>query len=87
VENLVGKKVWVIQFDDEENSVIGIVEGLDGGFIALRMEHEAEPTLYVNLRNVKEIEVFRTSGEAQIRLLKPPTHGGDSTDPDASERH
>ena len=77
LKRLLGKKVWVIQYDDEDNSVIGLVEGIEEGFIALRMDHESEPTLYVNLRNVKEIEVFRETGENELRLLRFP--GGDST--------
>ena len=72
VQRLVGKKVWVIQYDDDDNSVIGIVEGVEGGFIALRMEHETDPTLYVNLTNVKEIEIFRERGEGELRLLRFP---------------
>jgi hypothetical protein len=87
VKRIVGKKVWVIQYDDEENSVIGVVEGIDKGFIALRMEHETDPTLYVNLTNVKEIEVFREHGDGELRLLRFP--GGEAPDkgPPASERH
>ena len=72
MKHLTGKKVWVIQFDDDENSVIGIVEGVEDGFISLRMDHETEPTLYVNLQNVKEIEVFRSNGEGELRLLRFP---------------
>jgi hypothetical protein len=75
MERLVGRKVWVVQFDDEDTNVIGIVESIDSGFLALRMEHEPEPTLYVNLSNVKEIEVWRSSGEGELRLLRFP---GDS---------
>jgi hypothetical protein len=81
VKRLEGKKVWVIQFDDEDNSVIGIVEGVDSGFIALRMEHETSPTLYVNLANVKEIEVFRERGDGELRLLRFPN----DADPGATE--
>jgi len=87
LKHLVGKKVWVIQYDDDDNSVIGVVEGVDDGFIALRMEHEEEPTLYVNLRNVKEIEVFRAAGDVELRLLRFPPPGGDSTDPNATEHN
>ena len=81
MKRLTGKKVWVIQYDDEENSVIGVVEGVDNGFIALRMEHETDPTLYVNLANVKEIEVFRERGDGELRLLRFPS------DPDRTETH
>lgn len=81
MKRLVGKKVWVIQYDDENDSVIGVVEGVEQGFIALRMEHEVEPTLYVNLANVKEIEVFRDRGDGgELRLLRFP--GGE--DPSAA---
>ena len=73
LKRIIGKKVWVIQFDDEDNSVIGIAEGVDNGFIALRMEHETGPTLFVNLANVKEIEVFRERGEGELRLLRFPS--------------
>lgn len=69
---LVGQKVWVIQFDDEDTSVIGIVDAIDAGFIALRNERESTATLYVSLRNVKEIEVFRNEGEGELRLLRFP---------------
>jgi len=51
------------------------------------MEHEEEPTLYVNLRNVKEIEVFRAAGDVELRLLRFPPPGGDSTDPNATEHN
>lgn len=72
MKRLLNKKVWVIQYDDEDNSVIGVVEGVDNGFIALRMEHETDPTLYVNLGNVKEIEVFRERGDGELRLIRFP---------------
>ena len=72
MQRLVGKKVWVVQFDDEDNSVYGIVEGTDNGFIALRVENEEEPSLYVNLQNVKEIEIYREKGEGELRLLRFP---------------
>lgn len=85
LKRLVGKKVWVVQFDDDEDSVIGVVEGVDGGFVALRMEHEEDPTLYVNLANVKEIEVFRMRGDGELRILRFPPPGADiraAPDPD-----
>jgi hypothetical protein len=85
MERLVSKKVWVVQYDDEDNSVIGIVESVCDGFIALRMDHEDDPTLYINLRNVKEIEVFRDRGENELRLLRFPIDT--PTDPGATERH
>ena len=72
MQTLIGQKVWVIQFDDEDTSVIGIVEAIETGFIALRNEREASASLYVNLTNVKEIEVFRNEGEGELRLLRFP---------------
>ena len=81
MKRLTGKKIWIIQYNDEDNLVIGLMEVVDNGFIALRMEHEPEPTLYVNLANVKEIEVFRErDSEGQLRLLRFPggTDGSDS---------
>lgn len=72
MKQLIGQKVWVVQFDDDDTSVIGIVESVDQGFIALRNERETEPSLYVNLTNVREIEVFRTSNEGELRLLRFP---------------
>lgn len=72
MQSLIGQKVWVIQFDDEDKSVIGIVEAVETGFIALRNEREASASLYVNLTNVKEIEVFRNEGEGELRLLRFP---------------
>ena len=74
MKRLVGQKVWVVQFDDEETSVIGVVDTIDSGFVALRNESETEPSLYVNLANVKEIEVFRSDGEGEgeLRLLRFP---------------
>ncbi len=77
MKRLVGKKVWVIQYDDEDNSVIGVVEGIDNGFIALRMETETEPTLYVNLANVKEIEVYKERSDRELRLLRFPADAPD----------
>ena len=59
MERLKGQKVWVYQFDDEDDSVIGIVDSIENGFIALRYEGDAIPALYVNLTNVREIELFR----------------------------
>ena len=79
MKRLVGKKVWIVQYDDEDNnSIIGVVEGLDNGFISLRMESETDPTLYVNLTNVKEIEVFRERENDQFRLLRFPDAGPES---------
>lgn len=72
MQQLVGQKVWVIQFDDEDTSVLGIVEAIEGGFIALRYDAETTASLYVNLTNVKEIEVYRTEGEGELRLLRIP---------------
>jgi hypothetical protein len=72
MKRLIGKKVWVVQYDDEDNSVYGVVDGTDNGFIALRVENETDPSLYVNLQNVKEIEVFREKGDGELRLLRFP---------------
>ncbi|MEY3012005.1 MAG: hypothetical protein RIT45_740 [Pseudomonadota bacterium] len=77
MKQLIGQKVWVVQFDDDETSVIGIVESVDQGFIALRNERETEPSLYVNLTNVREIEVFKTSNEGELRLLRFPDREDD----------
>jgi len=72
MKQLVGQKVWVIQFDDEDTSVVGIIDQIDNGFVALRNEREKEPTLYINLTNVKEIEVYRVEGEGELRILRFP---------------
>ena len=40
MQSLVGKKVWVIQYDDEEDAVLGIC-GVDQNFIALRQEQQS----------------------------------------------
>lgn len=72
MQALIGQKVWVIQFDDEDTSVIGIVEAIESGFVALRNERETTASLYVNLSNIKEIEVFRNEGEGELRLLRFP---------------
>lgn len=77
MKQLIGQKVWVVQFDDDDTSVIGIVESIDQGFIALRNERETEPSLYVNLTNVREIEVFKTSNEGELRLLRFPDREDD----------
>ncbi len=79
MKRLIGQKVWVVQFDDEDTSVIGVIDAVDSGFIALRNERETEPSLYVNLANVKEIEVFREEGEGELRILRFP--GGDDDAP------
>jgi hypothetical protein len=70
MQSLEGKKVWVIQYDDEEDAVLGICLGVDQNFIALRQEHESDPSLFINLTNVKEIEVFRADGEGELRYLR-----------------
>ena len=70
MQSLVGKKIWVIQYDDEEDAVLGICEGLDNNFVALRQELETEPSLFINLTNVKEIEVFRSDAEGELRYLR-----------------
>jgi hypothetical protein len=72
MQRLKGKKVWLIQFDDEDTSVIGIIEGIEDGFVALRNERETEPSLYVNLSNIKEIELYKTEHEGELRLLRFP---------------
>lgn len=72
MQQLIGQKVWVIQFDDDDTSVIGIVDGIENNFIALRNERDSGPTLYVNLANVKEIEVYKPEGEGELRILRFP---------------
>lgn len=72
MQRLVGQKVWVVQYDDEDTSVIGIVEGIENNFIALRNDRDTEPTLWVNLANVKEIEVYKVEGEGELRILRFP---------------
>ena len=52
-----------------------MVDSVDAGFIALRNENEPVPSLYVNLTNVKEIELFRQQGEGELRLLRFPGLG------------
>lgn len=75
MERLKGQKVWVYQFDDDEDSVIGIVDNVADGFIALRYEGDPAPALYVNLSNVREIELFREEphkrGHLQVVPLDP----------------
>lgn len=80
MNRLVGQKVWVVQFDDDDTSAFGIVDSIDQGFVALRNERETEPSLYVNLTNVREIEVFRASGEGELRLLRFPERDPESED-------
>ena len=82
MKRLVGKKVWVIQYDDEDDTVLGICEGFSDGFVAIRGEQEDEPTLYVNLANVREIEVYRPPGEGELRLLRFPGPGREEDDED-----
>jgi hypothetical protein len=75
MERLKGQKVWVYQFDDDEDSVIGIVDSVANGFISLRYEGDPAPALYVNLTNVREIELFREEphkkGHLQIVPIDP----------------
>jgi hypothetical protein len=77
MKRLIGEKVWVVQFDDDDTSVIGIVDAIDQGFIALRNERETEPSLYVNMTNIREIELFKSSSEGELRLLRFPEHEDD----------
>lgn len=81
---LVGQKVWIIQYDDEDDFVLGTCEGFSRGFVAIRGDSDDEPTLYVNLANVKEIEVYRPPGDGELRLLRFPGHdrGPDDEGPD-----
>lgn len=78
MQSLIGKKVWVVQYDDEEDSVYGIVHSIADGFIAIRRaENDEEPTLFVNLQNVKEIERFyEQEGNGKLMLLRPSREGG-----------
>lgn len=72
MKSLVGKKVWVVQYDDEDSSVYGMVHSIEDGFIAICQESDEEPTLFVNLQNVKEIEKFREKeGTGKLMLLRP----------------
>jgi hypothetical protein len=70
LKTLIGKKVWVIQYDDEDDAVLGICEGFEHNFVKLRQELEKEPSLYINLANVKEIELYRPDGEGELRFLR-----------------
>ncbi len=80
MKRLIGQKVWVVQFDDDDTSAFGLVDSIDDGFIALRNERETEPSLYVNLANVREIEIYRASGEGELRLLRFPEREGEEHD-------
>ncbi len=82
MKRLVGKKVWVIQFDDEDDTVLGWCEGFADGFIAIRGDHDDTPTLYVNLSNVREIELYRDPPESELRLLRFPGPGRDNDSSD-----
>ncbi len=74
MNRLIGKKVWVIQYDDDDNSVYGTVDAIGDGFIAIKVDQDPDPTIYVNLRGVKEIEVYRErEREGELRLLHFPT--------------
>ncbi len=70
LDTLVGKKVWIIQYDDVDDAVLAHCVGVDEQFIALRRESEGEASLFINLTNVREVEVFRSDGEAEVRYLR-----------------
>ena len=70
LDTLVGKKVWIIQYDDVDDAVLAHCVGVDEQFIALRRESEGEASLFINLTNVREVEVFRNDGEAEVRYLR-----------------
>ncbi len=72
MERLIGKKVWLIQYDDEDDTVLGTCEGISRGFLAIRGDKDDEPTLYVNLQNIREIEVYRPPGDGELHLLRFP---------------
>lgn len=59
MERLKGQKVWLVQYDDDDDSLIGVVDNISEGFISLRSDGDTTPSLWVNLANVKEIELFR----------------------------
>ena len=69
MQRLKGQKVWVYQFDDDDDSVIGVVDSIEDGFIALRYEGDQNPALYVNLSNVREIEVFREEPARHLHVV------------------
>jgi hypothetical protein len=70
LESLVGQKVWIIQYDDIDDAVLAHCVGVDEQFIALRRESEGEPSLFINLTNVREVEVFRGDSGGEIRYLR-----------------
>ncbi len=70
LDALVGKKVCVIQYDDVDDSVLAHCVGVDEQFIALRRESINEPSLFINLTNVREIDVFRSDAEGEVRYLR-----------------
>ena len=57
MQELIGKRVWVVQRHDFETSVTGIVHSITEGFIAISEQAGVDPTVYVNLVGVAEIEV------------------------------
>lgn len=78
MDELIGKKVWVVQYDDEDSSVVGFVVRVANGFIALRIEEEEGPSLWVNSSNVKEIELIREpASRPRLRLIRFPGRGQD----------
>jgi hypothetical protein len=87
MKRLIGEKVWVVQYDDEDTSVIGIVDAIEDGFVALRTDGESQPSLYVSLQNVKEIELFKNRGEGELRLLRFPEADCDPGADGSGKRH
>lgn len=72
MERLKGQKVWIYQFDDDDDSVIGVVDSIANGFIALCYEGDTMPALFVNLSNVREIEIFREEPQPASHLQVVP---------------
>ena len=67
-EWFVGKKVWLAQYDDEDDfTLFGVLVGVSDGFASLRVDSEETPGILVNLQNVKEVELYREGDEKVVK--------------------
>ena len=71
LDRFTGKEIWIIGDDesihDERAGVYGTCEGVEDGFLLLRLEGHDEPTVCYNLRYIRAIEIAHDHGPGDSR--------------------
>lgn len=74
MEKLIGKRIWVFQYDDEPGRhLLMWCVGFDreNGFVLLTTDEDGELELCVNLKNVYELEIFNEGDPNQDARDEP----------------